>query len=145
MHLSSLFAFLDMPPYMIAVFVPIAALIFAGAVVISAMYFRQRRRELWHETARLALEKGQPLPPLDAEDAREAEQVSVKKSSGPGHSDVRSGLILVGVGIGLWLMFNSLAPDVRMIGAIPFMIGVAQLLYAALLAFFGRKTPPPAP
>ena len=33
------------------------------------MYFGHRRRVLWHETARIAPEKGQPIPPLSPDEA----------------------------------------------------------------------------
>jgi len=98
----------------------------------------QRRQELWHETARLALEKGQPLPsPLAGEDA-------------PGQAktppnDFRTGLIMLATGAGLYLFFlEFMGGWLRFIGAIPGFIGVALLLYATLQFIFTRKDPPPA-
>ena len=70
MHLP--LALFGLEPWIIGIVIPVAGLIFAGAIAISAMYFKNRQRELWHETARVALEKGQPLPPMpDSEEGAE--------------------------------------------------------------------------
>lgn len=122
--------------------IPIAGIVLAGVIVVSGMYFHNRRREMWHETARIALEKGQPVPPLDPDD-REDEHEPAKR--GPTHHDIRGGMILIAVGAGLWLMFGSFADKLRFIGAIPAFIGVALLLYALLATMFGPKNPPQNP
>jgi hypothetical protein len=116
-----------------AIVIPVAAIILAGVCAVSGMYFHNRRRELWHETARIALEKGQPLPPLDPEQTAEVQEV--RKARDANH-DVRGGMVLIAVGAGLWLMLGAISPNARYIGAIPGFIGVALLLYAVL---FGRK------
>ncbi|MDO8540925.1 MAG: sigma-70 family RNA polymerase sigma factor [Opitutaceae bacterium] len=46
----------------------VGGLSFTAFVIVSTFYFQHRKRQLWHETARLALEKGQPLPALPHED-----------------------------------------------------------------------------
>jgi Domain of unknown function (DUF6249) len=124
------------------ILIPIAGIVLAGVIVVSGMYFHNRRREMWHETARIALEKGQPVPPLDPAD-REDEHEDARR--GPTHHDIRGGMILIAVGAGLWLMFGSLAEKLRFIGAIPAFIGVALLLYALLAKIFGPKNPPQNP
>lgn len=43
---------------------PIAGIILAGVITVSGMSFHHRRREMGHETAHVALERGQPRPPL---------------------------------------------------------------------------------
>jgi hypothetical protein len=121
--LAALFDF-NLQPHMIGLVIPIVGLIFGGAIAICGMYFSNRRREMWHETARVALEKGQPLPPLpDAE-------TDATTHSNPHRNDVRSGLILIAVGAGLFAFFYGLnARPVAMVGAIPGFIGIALLLF----------------
>lgn len=120
--------------------IPIAGIVLAGVITVCGMYFHNRRREMWHETARIALEKGQPLPPLGPEQS-EADE---KPKDRDANHDVRGGLVLIAVGAGLWMMFTGIAPGLRYIGAIPGFIGVALLLYALLAAMFRRKpTQPP--
>ena len=109
----------------------VSAIIFGGL----GMYFHHRRQALWHETARIALEKGQPLPPLQDEPADEPD---VREKN-----DFRAGLVLVAVGAGLYLFLNALiGPAFGLVGAIPGFIGLALLLYASLNALFGRKDKP---
>lgn len=106
----------------------IAAIIFGGL----GMYFHHRRQALWHETARIALEKGQPLPPLQDEETSQSHE---RKDN-----DFRSGLVLIAVGAGLFFFLNAfLGRAFGLVGAIPGFIGVALLLYALLNAVFKRK------
>lgn len=120
--------------------IPIAGIILAGVIVVSGMYFSHRRRELWHATARLALEKGQPLPPLDDEPARP--RTPEETGCNLAQHDVRGGLVLLAVGVGLWMFLGELDGRLRFVGAIPAFIGVALLLYATGRALFGRKPGP---
>jgi hypothetical protein len=121
-------------------FIPITAiaggLALTGVIIVFGLKFAQRRQELWHETARIALEKGQPLPPLPADMRHEKHPNK--------NSDFRAGLILVATGAGLYLFFASFLPALRFLAAIPGFIGVALLLYAALSALFARKGQPDA-
>ena len=39
---------------------------FVAAIVAMKTVFRMQRQKLWHETARAAIDKGQPLPPAPA-------------------------------------------------------------------------------
>lgn len=119
---------------LIAIVIPLAGIILGGVITVSAMYFHNRRREMWHQTARLALEKGQPLPP-QADEAPAAQGPRSHRSN-----DFRSGLILIAVGGGLYLFLNSVgAEGARFVGAIPGFIGVALLLYGLFEAVFKRK------
>jgi hypothetical protein len=101
---------------------------FVGLVFgLAAMYFDYRRRALWHQTARLALEKGQPLP---AEFGKAEPANSYHSSSA---SDTRNGLISIGVGAGLYLFFDGMGPEsLRYVGAIPAFVGIAMLLFGLL-------------
>jgi hypothetical protein len=110
------------------ILVPIAVFTFVGAIVISAMYFKHQRQRMWHDTARLALEKGQPLPSMPDEGGQPRKA-----------SDVKAGLVLIAVGIGLSLFFGLVDSSRSggfhsrgFMGAIPALIGVALLLYGFL-------------
>lgn len=128
------FAFLNLEPWSIAIIIPLLGLIFAGVVVVTTMYFKNRQREMWHQTARLALEKGQPLPALPADDT------PARQRRDEGDNDLRDGLICIGVGIGLYIFLGSfLGRGLGYVGAIPGFIGVAMLLHALIAALAKRK------
>lgn len=139
MQLDSLadhLAFLNLQPWSVAILIPVAGMIFAGVIIVCTMYYNNRRRELWHETARLALEKGQPLPALPSDDAPPA-----RRHENRGN-DIRDGLICIGVGVGLYLFLGSLVGrSLGYVGAIPGFIGVALLLHGVFAAFTKRKNP----
>ncbi|BDG02106.1 DUF6249 domain-containing protein [Anaeromyxobacter oryzae] len=96
---------------------------FGGAALIVAivLFARNRTAHLRHETIRLALEKGQPLPPeLLAAPRREPDPTR----------DLRWGLILLGLGAGLGLFLFSL-PDARQaagVGLVPGLLGAGFLV-----------------
>jgi hypothetical protein len=134
-------------PHVVTFFIPIAGIILAGVITVTAMYFKHQRERQWHETARLALEKGQPIPvppPAGAYGSGVILQRDPHGRPAPQDDisphDVRGGLVLVGTGIGLWLMLAAIDERLRFIGAIPGCIGLALLLYAAGRAVFSRKT-----
>jgi len=125
--------------------VPIAAIVLAGVIVVSGMYFTHQRRRLWHETARLALEKGQPLPPAETDEAGQPAQLAQPPPGAPrATGDFRAGLILVGTGAGLYLFLGTfLGKGLGYVGAIPGFIGVALLLHGLLSLVLGQKKPTP--
>lgn len=126
-------------PEIVTFVIPIAGIVLAGVITVSAMYFKHQRRRLWHETARLALEKGQPLPPTGA-DLRPRETDRETAGDIPVAHDIRGGLVLIGVGLGLWMMFGQFADRMRFVGAIPGFIGVALLLFGLGRVIFGRRS-----
>jgi hypothetical protein len=130
-------------PWMIGIIVPVVSLVFAGVMAVSAMYFKHQKQLAWHQTARLALEKGQPMPPppmsdeelkyapapptMSAAEWQQAQRTQQRRR------DLRAGLILLAVGGGLYLMLREMSgTDVAMVGAIPGLIGVALLLHGLL-------------
>lgn len=118
-------AFLNLEPWVIAVIIPVVSLIFIGVVVVSGMYFQNRRREMWHQTARIALEKGQPLPLLPDEQSARPSTPPAEES----RNDLRGGLVLIGTGIGLYLFLGTfISPGLGYVGAIPGFIGVALII-----------------
>ena len=120
---------------MIALVMPIVGMVFAGVVVFSALYFKQRDREQWHETARVAMEKGLPVPPMPASNEAGAtnippgvsfEQWDAMRRANRRHSDLKGGLIMMGIGAGLFFGLRGDAGHIA--GAIPTGIGLALCL-----------------
>ena len=99
---------------------PMVALIggFSLAVIICAMchYARDRRNKRWHETLRAMIDKGVPIPPDFLGKLADSRQ-----SRGCSRNDLRRGLILTGVGIGVIMLCGR--P-----GWIVLFIGVAFLI-----------------
>jgi hypothetical protein len=91
---------------------------FSTPIVIIAIffYFRHRRNQILHETVRMMVEKGVPIPP----------ELFSKSSEGTNaakhpRNDFRSGLILTGVGIGVIMLAGKA-------GWIILLVGVAFLI-----------------
>jgi hypothetical protein len=113
----------DIPDNVIPI-VGIAVLgVFGGPVFIFALllYFAFSRNRLMHRTIRLMVEKGQPVP-----EALLNPPPHVRK-----RSDMRRGVILLMIGIGLTLFFgavNDWDNGAWTLGLIPLLIGVGYLL-----------------
>ena len=107
--------------------IPIAGIILAGVMAISGMYFKHQKQQLWHETARLALEKGQPLPMYPGADVRP--NLGGKRE----RNDLRGGLILVAVSAGIFVFLRTVdAHEASAVAAIPGFIGIALLILGAI-------------
>jgi hypothetical protein len=123
----------------------VGSLSLAAIITVSALYFQDRKRKMWHETARMALEKGQPLPPMpptDEElDSRPppgvsfAEWEQARRAQARTH-DFKGGLVLIAVGLGVYL---TLPPGGHLAAAIPGFIGVALLVNAVIERVSARK------
>ena len=119
---------------LILIAVIVAFPMFILAIVASALYFKHQRQKLWHETARLALEKGQPLPPMSPEKKFDHERQNLNQH------DLRAGLILIAAGAGIFLFFNAVAgPQVAYLGVIPGFVGVALLLHSIITKLSAPK------
>lgn len=128
----------NIPPHLIAIIVPVAGMILGGVMAITAMYFRHLRQQLWHETARLALEKGQPLPAAPEMERRF--QVRVKREK----NDVRTGLILLAVSGGIFVFLRAVGErEAAAVAAIPGFIGLALLLFGVIAAATSKNNPLP--
>jgi len=109
---------------------------FTAIIVVASMYVRHRARQMRHETIRLALEKGQPLPPEVLGGSREG---------------LTRGVRLIALGVGLSAFLFLVVPSragihghqhVWAVGLILVAIGVGHLLSDWLTR--GQR-PPPGP
>ena len=103
---------------------------FTLAIVVAVLYARHRARQMRHETIRLALEKGQPLPPelLEPPAARA--------------SDLARGVKLFALGLGLSLMLFLMEKRAWPAGLILVALGLGYLVSHWLT---GRQGAPGAP
>jgi|CZKI01.1.fsa_nt_gi hypothetical protein len=105
--------------------IPIAGMIFAAVIVLVRSLTKLQKEKLRHETIRLAIEKGQPLPP----------ELLEKSIPNPPKDDRKSGLIALAVGVGLFVFLSQYEvgrPGLAWVAMIPSLIGVALLLNWAL-------------
>jgi hypothetical protein len=125
--------------------VPIVAIVFMtifGApvlIVAVIMYFGFSRNRMMHRTIRMMAEKGQPIP---------AALLAPPEPAVRQRSDVRRGVVLCMVGLGLMLFFgavNRWEGGAWAIGVIPFVIGLGYLLVWKLEGKKDVSSPPPVP
>jgi hypothetical protein len=94
---------------------------FVLCLVLVRRIFRHQRARMWHETARIALEKGQPVPA--------PELAAGCGARGFGRSsawwEIRRGFVLLAISAGLYF---ALGEDHRAWVAIPACIGAANLV-----------------
>jgi hypothetical protein len=121
--------------------IPIVAIslltIFGAPVLIVAliMYFGFSRSRAMHRTIRLMVEKGQPVP---------AALLAPPPPAVRQRSDMRRGVVLVMVGIGIMIFFAAVNEGgAWALGIIPFLIGLGYLLVWKLEG--GKKDIPPPP
>jgi hypothetical protein len=97
-------------------------IIFSFVIVLCGLkqYFRWKRSQLWHETAQLALEKGQPLP------TNSWECGSNRGGRRSARCDVRRGIVFIAVGAALYF---ALPAGNNAWAAIPGFIGIAFLIF----------------
>jgi hypothetical protein len=119
----------------LAVMIPIIAIVMGCSVPIVivglGLYFRHRKNKMLHETLRAMVDKGVPIPP---ELLNKSESDLTKRP----RNDLRSGLILTGIGIGIVLFMGK--P-----GWIILFLGVAFLVIASLEKKDKNNDQPPKP
>ena len=128
--------------------IPIVGIVFLtlfGApvlIVAVIMYFGFSKNRMMHRTVRMMVEKGQPVP-----EALLNPPPAVRK-----RSDMRRGVVLVMVGLGLMIFLaavNNGEGGSWAVGVIPFMIGAGYLLVWKLEGKGDRESktdnPPPLP
>ena len=128
----------DIPRQVIPIVAISVLAVFGAPVLIVAviMYFGFSRNRMMHRTIRMMVEKGQPVP---------AALLAPPAPAQRQRSDMRRGVVLVMVGLGLMLFFgaiNDWEGGVWSLGIIPFLIGAGYLLVWKLE---GKKDIPPLP
>lgn len=117
----------------IAIIAVAGGMLVAIVVIVGGLIIAHHRQKLWHETARLALEKGQPLPP--GPDQLISGQPIAPTAETARANRIRGyligGLINVAVGAGLYLGLSQISGALANFAAIPGFIGVALLLAGA--------------
>jgi hypothetical protein len=126
-----------MDPGVIGVFIPIIAIVMGIGIGMLAIWSEHKRKaqllEQNHRERMHAIEKGIELPPLPAG--------LIGASNGPATAtaakSLRSGIMLTLIGIVLYFAIGVVGADqAALFGLIPAAIGVANLVYAAIL---GKK------
>jgi hypothetical protein len=124
--------------------IPIVAIVFMsifGApvlIVAVILYFGFSKNRMMHRTIRMMVEKGQPVP---------AALLAPPPPAQRQRSDMRRGVVLAMVGLGLMLFFaavNDWEGGVWSIGLIPFLIGAGYLIVWKLEGK-NKDNPPPLP
>lgn len=122
------------------IIVPVAGCIMIASIVIFPLFFKSRERRELNTTLRVAIEKGQPVPP----EVIDAMTRSVKLPP-TRLTDLRKGVIwlAVGIGIALTTFFGDFMHGDNDFGgfgfaSIPVVIGLAYIV----LSFFNPNKEP---
>lgn len=109
----------QLPDTILTILIPVALFTFIGVCVALGVNGRLKRNRMLHDTIRLMIEKGQPIPPelLQSQDPPRRPK-----------SDLRSGLVLVGVGLGVGMFLFVQHQNAWPAGLIPLLMGVAFLI-----------------
>ena len=134
-----------------ALLISLAGMVLAGIIIVAGLVFKYHQRRLWHETARAALEKGQPVPPYpgaQAQDTTKSWHEFAMSQMAAHHNfqrsrwrcDLRRGLVLVAIGLAVYVARPpSWTPGWDLAIYIPSFIGAAHLLSALFSAVFPKK------
>jgi len=129
----------DIPEFVLPIVVVTMLTVFGAPVLIVAliMYFGFSKNRALHRTVRMMAEKGQPIPP---------ELLAPPTPAVKQRSDMRRGIVLVMVGIGIMICFgawNDWEGGAWAFGVIPFVIGLGYLLVWKLEGGRKNEIPPP--
>jgi hypothetical protein len=124
----------------------------ATGIVIVALAFKHQQRRLWHETARAALEKGQPLLPYPGAQKHEIEKAwhafAMNQMAANNdfrrfrcRRDLRGGLVMLAIGAGIFLGLASIdhGERLRVFAFVPGCIGLALLANGLVNVAFPSK------
>jgi hypothetical protein len=134
---------------LVSIIVPVFFMACVAACIVAPGFFRSRDQAQMQETLRTAISKGANLPPELIESLQNSAVVRVPPTR---QADLRRGIVLLSVGIGLALIGAALWAGIQpyddegayisglcvaCAGAIPGMIGIAYLI---LWATGSKKT-----
>jgi hypothetical protein len=128
-----------MDPGVIGTMIPIFFFAMIAAIVIVPRYFQSLERQKMAETLKAAIEKGQPLPT----EVVDAISSGVKTPPSP-QRDLRTGIVWLGVGVGLAAMGVAIGfeePDATfpMIGIACFPVFIGLAYIAMFVVSRGRQ------
>ena len=110
-----------MPGEAVAILVPLSSFAMIIAIIGIGVSAKVKRNNAWHQTIRLMIEKGQPIPP---------ELLRPQVASRRPRSDLRSGLLFVALGaavmIAAWM--GHFQGIVLGLSLVPLFIGIAFLI-----------------
>lgn len=111
----------QLPETILTAVVPVTMFTFIGVCVWLGVSGRQKRSRMLHDTLRLMIEKGQPIPP---------ELLQPTDLQRRTNCDLRRGLIWTGVGIGLvvFLLTKNRDDMPWPLALIPLLVGAAYLI-----------------
>jgi Domain of unknown function (DUF6249) len=116
---------LSILPKIAGLLIPLAGIAFPVAVIWLVLHFRERQRQQLYETVKHYADRGMPVPRELLDPPKPAQR--------PGNAPRFIAFTLIGVGIGIGLMFWNLElPNLVGIGGLVVCIGVAQLVALAL-------------
>jgi hypothetical protein len=109
----------DEAPPSVAIIVPVAMFAMIAVAVALGVSQKKARNRMLHDTIRLMVEKGQPIPPelLQPQDMQRRRP-----------SDLRYGLLFIGLGLGLAALLFSEQSARWPVALIPLLMGVAYLV-----------------
>jgi hypothetical protein len=123
---------------LLGLLIPLAGIAFPIAVIVIVLQYRERQRQQLHDTIKHFADRGMPVPRELLDPPRSARHRVLTPRFGA--------LTLVGVGVGIALMFWSLElPSLIGIGGLVLCVGVAQLVALGLDARDARRAPPSPP
>jgi Flp pilus assembly protein TadB len=131
----------DIPPMIVPLVGVVFLTIFGAPVLIVAviMYFGFSKNRMMHRTVRMMVEKGQEVP---------AALLAPPPPAQRQRSDMRRGVVLMMIGLGLMLFLaavNDWEGGAWAVGIIPFLIGAGYLIVWKLEGKVPTDNPPPLP
>ena len=103
---------------LVSILVPLGFFAMVATVVWLVFSARERQRRLTHETIRLMIEKGQPVPPELFLDPKIAKP----------RNDLRRGVLLIAAGFGIVVFFLAHHDRAWSLGVIPLLVGVGYII-----------------
>lgn len=141
--LLTMAAIFGFEPWQIGLVVPLVGILLGGILAIGGMCLKHREREQWHQTARVAMEKGLPVPayPADPSEGWQppagmsfAEWDAARRQARR-HRDLKAGLILLAIGAAFYFGFE----EGQFIGMIVGGIGAALLTVVVIDRVISRR------
>ncbi|WP_374661392.1 DUF6249 domain-containing protein [Inhella sp.] len=125
--------------------IPILALLIPIVAIVAHYVAKSNRERERHETIRMLVKAGQPIPPelLSAVDAQDSDWQKERRSAANPNRSLIPGVINLSVGIGLAGMFSVMKPESWLwaIGLVPACLGLG-FIFLWLVERKQQPTPP---